>query len=49
MQYLKIYFDDDPKGVIVRRRESELQDVWFFDDVSDEFHGDLEDETDETA
>jgi hypothetical protein len=48
-EYLKIYFDDDPKGAIVRRRESELQDVWFFDDVSDEFHRDLEDETEETA
>ena len=41
-EYIKIYYDDDSKGAIVFRCESELLDVWFFDDVSDEYHKDLE-------
>ncbi len=41
-EYLKIYYGDDPKGSITYRQESELQQVWFVDDVSDEYHQDLE-------
>ena len=48
-EHLKIYFDDDPKGAITYRRESELQEVWFVDDISDEYHRDLEVISTETA
>lgn len=48
-EYMKIYFDDDHKGSITYREESELQDEWFVDDVSDKFHMDLNADSDETA
>ena len=47
-EYLKIYFDNDPNGTIVYRQSSGLKSEWFYDDISDEFHRNLEIESKKT-
>jgi len=48
-EHMKIYYDDDPKGSIVCRRDSGLKIDWFVDDISEKFYHNMEEDLEEIS